>query len=110
MKKSNKSTEYQKLHSFAALWVKTQMRPFTSEDLRQAYITAGNALLDNLNCFGLVIRSLHNDKAISKADSTAKATMPNAHSRLLHVWISAEYSLSQASKRQLPKTEQMSLM
>lgn len=99
--RDNNQQEYQKLYLFASAWVKTCMKPFTSEDVKQAFYDAGNPIPRQLNVFGAVINALAKERAIKK-NGVATAKCPSAHRRLLHQWISHEYSLKQSTNRKLP--------
>lgn len=108
MSKKSTDPDYLRLYAFAAAWVKNQMRPFTSEDLKQAFYDDGNEPLHNPNHFGGVVNALAREKAINK-NGVATAKGIKAHGRLLNAWISVEYSRAQAAKRQIPKDEQIEL-
>ena len=43
--KENNPYDYAKLYNFASAWIKTQMRPFTSEDFKTAFYAPTPTLL-----------------------------------------------------------------
>lgn len=89
-----------RLCAFAENWVKTQMKPFTIEDLKEAFFNQGNAPPSQPAVFGAPFRKLSKDKKIFFTERTIKSTNPRCHQRDLRVWISAEYSLKQKNNRQ----------
>lgn len=96
--RDNNPTDYQKLFAFAVLWVKTKMYPFTSEDLKTAYL-AEHEPPRQPNIFGAAINAMACKKLIYEA-GTATAKLKKAHGRLLRKWISHEYRLHQQVKAQ----------
>lgn len=107
--KTNQSNEYLKLYSFASNWVKTQFKPFTSEEMKKAFYEAKNEPIENVNIFGMVMRVLRKEEAIYYADNVTKAKLPLARGRLIRVWISREYKLKQKENRLSPYKEQQKL-
>lgn len=105
--KEKNSIDYAKIRAFAIDWVKTQMRPFTSEDLKTAYLKENEAP-QQPNVYGSVMNHLSRDKIIY-SHSYAAARLKNAHSRILTVWISHEYRLKQQSNRLQPYKNQATL-
>jgi len=101
--KENNKADYLKLLSFAREWVKIQRRPFTSEDLKTAFIKL-NKPPQQPNIYGAVMNSLSHEKVI-KPNGYTTAKLPSAHGRLLHEWISIEYSLQQSANRKNPTAQ-----
>ena len=92
--RDNNLEYYNRVMAFAELWVKTKMKPFTSEDLKNDFYEVGNEQPRQPSVFGAVFRSLSKKGLIIK-NGTSTAKNPIAHRRLLQVWISKEYSLKQ---------------
>lgn len=86
-----------KLYAFAEDWVKTQMKPFTADDLKAAFYNQGNAPPRQPAVFGAPFRKLSKNKLIFDTERTKKSTNPDAHQRPLRVWISREYKQKQAN-------------
>lgn len=105
--RDNNPDEYAKLYSFASAWVKTTFKPFTCEDLKQAYYLE-NDPPRQLNIFGAVFNALSKEKEIYK-HATTYARLPKAHGRLLNKWISKEYRLKQQGNRKAPWVNQVAL-
>ncbi len=88
-----------RLFLFAEMWVKTQFKPFTSDDLKEAFYKDGNAPPRQPSVFGVPFRKLSKLKLIFDTERTIKSKNPSAHQRPLRVWISLEFSLKQQSNR-----------
>ena len=93
-----------KLCSFAEHWVKTQMKPFTADDLKRAFFKAGNPPPTQPSIFGAPFRKLSKNKQIFDTERTQKSSFKEAHHRPLRIWISKEYRLKQQSNRTLDKS------
>jgi hypothetical protein len=91
----------EKLCAFAEVWVKTQMKPFTADDLKRAFYLSGSTPPSQPAVFGVPFRKLSKNKQIFDTERTKKSTNPDAHHRPLRVWISKEYRLKQQSNRKL---------
>jgi len=95
---SNNNIEHSKnIYFFAENWVKNQMKPFTADDLKQAYLDAGNPMPSQPAVFGAPFRKLSKNKLIFDTERTQKSKNPKAHQRPLRLWISLEYQLKQQS-------------
>lgn len=92
--KQKHSNDYLRLYSFASAWVKLQMKPFTSEDIKKAFYEAKNEPPDQVNVFGAVVRNLSKE-GLMYEHGFDKAKIKAAHSRILRLWISKEYRLKQ---------------
>lgn len=106
VKYKNRS-EYERLRAFAVSWVRVQMRPFTSEDLKAAYLKENKAL-QQPNVYGVVMNHLSREKRIYKNGYNA-ARLKTAHCRVLTVWISHEYRLKQQANSTAPYKNQTNL-
>lgn len=103
-----KTPEYLTLYSFAMNWVKMQMKPFTCEDMKNAFLMQHQPIV-NVNLYGLVMNALKREGLVLK-NGISKAKLQPAHGRLMHKWISKEYSIQQANNRTLPKQQQSTLL
>jgi hypothetical protein len=90
-----------KLCAYAALWVQKQMKPFTADDLKEAFFNDGNAPPSSPSVFGVPFRKLSQNKLIFDTERTKKSTHKKAHDRPLRIWISKEFKLKQQSNRLL---------
>jgi len=99
--------DYEKIRAFAASWVRVQMRTFTSEDLKTAYLV-GNEPPYQPNVYGSVMNHMSRDKLIYQ-HGYAPARLKRAHSRILTVWISHEYRIKQQHNRLSPLKNQTNL-
>lgn len=106
--KQKHSDDYLRLYSFASVWVSTQMRPFTSEDVKQAFYEAKNKPPEQVNVFGAVIRNLSKDSLIFE-NGFVTAKIKAAHCRILRVWISKEYRLKQQSNSMAQMRSQLKI-
>ena len=88
-----------RLCAFAENWVKTQMRPFTADDLKKAFFNQGNAPPSQPSVFGVPFRKLSKRKLIFDTERTQKSKNPDAHQRPLRIWISKEYRIKQQQNR-----------
>ena len=88
-----------RLCAFAEDWVKTQMKPFTADDLKKAFFEQGNAMPSQPSLFGVPFRKLSKNNLIFDTERTQKSINPDAHQRPLRVWISKEYRLKQQQNR-----------
>jgi hypothetical protein len=94
----NNGEYYNNAYDFAVEWVKSQFRPFTSEDIKEAYYSLGNKPPTEPRVFGAVIRKLASESRI-KRHGYEKSKNPTCHCRPQTVWISREYSLTQQKNR-----------
>lgn len=99
--KQKHSADYLRLHSFAYNWIKTQMRPFTSEDLKKAFYEAKNEPPEQVNIFGALFHSMSKAGLIYE-NGFVRAKIRAAHGRVLRVWISKEYRLKQQGNSLAP--------
>lgn len=95
---------YLDLYQFATLWIKSQYRTFTSEDLKLAFFKQYPEANIYYNNFGKVMQEMHRNKLISK-NGYCQAKLPLANSRIITMWLSCHYSESQRAKRELPETK-----
>jgi hypothetical protein len=98
MVEENNQEYYDRAFSFAEIWVKSQMLPFTSENIKSSFYALGNAPPEEPRVFGAVIRKLASEGKI-KRHGYEKSKNPVCHSRPQTVWISYEYSLKQQKNR-----------
>jgi len=89
---------YLKLLEFSKEWVKKQMKPFTSDDLKIEYFRK-NKKPKNSNVFGNVFRELSKQGLIKDNNDFVKTKFKEAHGRMIKQWISKEYSEMQSKKR-----------
>lgn len=87
------------IYLFASAWVKKQMKSFSSDDLREAYILHKKLPKDTTLPFGGVFGTLSREKLIKENGST-NSRRKEARGRKITVWISKEYSQSQQAKRE----------
>jgi len=87
---------------FAKEWVSKRFKSFTSDDIRKAFLDAGNEHPRHRNAWGGCIHRLSGKKLIFDTEKTIPSERPEAHGRLLRIWLSREYVLKQQSNR---KTE-----
>lgn len=98
----NNNKEYcDKLCEFAENWVKTQMKPFTADDLKAAFYAEGFEPPEQPSVFGTPFRKLSQRSLIFDTEKTKKSVNIQAHQRPLRVWISKEYRLKQQKNRTL---------
>lgn len=98
---------YQKALSFALEWCKIQMKPFTSEELKNAFYALGNNPPAEARIFGAVIVEVRK-AGIIFPNGYKKSENPICHSRPKTLWISLSYRLKQqknATKEQSLKLE-----
>lgn len=88
---------YNKALSFGYGWVKTQFKPFTSEDLKEAFKNEIGSVTHEPRVFGAVFRALAKDKLIYSTGEYKKSNNPKCHRRPQLKWISHEYRLKQQS-------------
>lgn len=100
----NNKVYCEKLCAFSELWVKTQMKPFTADDLKRAYFKAGNAPPSQPSIFGTPFRKLSRNHQIFDTERTMKSSFKEAHHRPLRIWISKEYRLRQQANRTADKS------
>lgn len=83
--------------TFATEWVKKRFISFTIDDLKQAYLTAGNKMPSDGSAWGNVLTSLQKSGAIFKHPTNPYTTTlrPNNKTKVINVWISKEYRLKQ---------------
>jgi hypothetical protein len=98
-----------KLCAFAENWVKTQMKPFTADDLKKAFFNSGNAPPSQPSVFGAPFRKLSKRHLIFDTERTIKSTNKEAHQRPLRVWISREYSQVQQANASQHNRNQISI-
>jgi len=102
--KVKEQTEFETILLFAGDWVKTQMKTFTSEDLRLDYYLKNDTLkMANPTVFGSVFRVLNKRDAITKNGFTT-ARAKRCRNGNVQLWISREYRLKQQGNR-LPKNQ-----
>jgi len=93
---------YTDCYEFCKEWVKKQMKPFTFEDVRSAWIMAGNPSAYDNNVFSHIAQRLSVSEAMT-AHGYFKAKLPAARGRIITVWISREYRLKQQQNATGPK-------
>lgn len=93
----NNPTDHEKILDFACDWVKIRMRSFTCDDLRRDY-EAINTPPAQPKIYGGVFNSLVKENRILP-NGFSSSTRPEAHGRILRMWISAEYSKQQSNNR-----------
>jgi len=83
---------------FAIEWVKIQMKPFTSEELKNAFYALGNEPPGECRIWGSVILELKKLGLIT-ANGFRKSTNPICHGRPQTIWLSKNYQLKQQQNR-----------
>lgn len=89
---------YNMLFEFSKVWIKKQMKPFTSDDLKIEYFKK-NKKPNNANVFGNVFNALQKKGLIKDNNAFVKSKFKEAHGRMIKQWISKEYSELQSKKR-----------
>jgi hypothetical protein len=100
--------DFNKIFSFAELWVKKQFKVFSADDLKDAYYSDGNQPPQQLNVFGAVFSNLAKAKLIFHHGFT-KSKHKVAHGRDLKTWISKEFKQRQANNASNKSTLKLEL-
>lgn len=90
--------------SFAIIWVTKQFKAFTSEDLKEAYYSAGNDPPNEPRVYGSIFNSLSKQGLIFKHDWVYSKN-PISHARPIRSWISREFREKQQSNATKNKTQ-----
>lgn len=90
---------------FAKEWVSKRFKQFTSDDIRKAFLDAGNDPPREPRAFGGIMQSLSYKGLIFKTGETLKSARPECHNRPLDCWISKEYSETQSKNRKYKQPE-----
>ena len=102
--KENNLKDHNSILAFATLWVKNQFKPFSSENLKQDYYSAGNENPSEPRVFGAVFRALSHSGLIYK-NGFQISKNPICHNRPQQIWISKEYSELQSHNRKAKSLE-----
>lgn len=86
--------DYNAIFTFAEVWVRTQFKWFSSNELKEAYFASGGLVPNEPRVFGAVFRDLSKGKLIFPFGYTVAKNVI-AHGRPLRTWISKEYKLRQ---------------
>lgn len=100
--------DYMAIFSFAELWVKSQFKWFSSDDLKEAYFAQGGKVPDELRIFGAIFRDLSKAKLIFPLGYTTSKNK-QAHGRPLRTWISLEFKQRQANNASNKSTLKLEL-
>jgi hypothetical protein len=92
--RDNNFNYYSKVLAFAEIWVTTQMKAFTSENLKEAFYKKGNTKPNEPRVFGSIFRELSKNHLIFR-NGYQKSTNPVCHPRPQTLWISKEFKLKQ---------------
>jgi hypothetical protein len=84
-------------YAFAENWIKTRFKPFNSDDVRKAFLLAGNEPPRNPKAYGGALFKLSNKGLIFNTKDTIPSQRPEAHNRPLRIWISAVYKAKQSN-------------
>lgn len=88
--------DYCKMFNFAEIWIKSQFKVFNADDLRKAYLEAGNQMPQQRNIIGSLFNNLSKEGLIFfHSFSTSKT--PESKGHVLRNWISREFKMKQQS-------------
>ena len=85
--KNGNLSQYQSILAFATVWAKTQFKPFSSENLKNAYYASGNLEPIEPRVYGSVFYYLSKNGYIFH-HGFENSKNPICHSRMQRVWIS----------------------
>lgn len=105
--KNGNLNDHIKIYGFAKEWVNTIFKPFTSENMKEAYYKLGNEPPNEPRVFGSVFNQLSKDGLIFH-HGWENSKNKVCHSRPQRVWISRNFRLKQqsnATKEQSLKLE-----
>lgn len=105
--RDNNKEYYLRALDFAQSFVKMQMRPFSSEDVKTVFYKLNEEPRES-RIWGAVMRELSRDKLILFHGYQAYRN-PSGHCRPSTVWISREYSEKQKQNRQANGKTQIKL-
>lgn len=88
---------YLRAYGFAVEFVKIQFKPFSSEDLKEAFYKL-NELPNEPRVWGAVVRELSKNKLIIH-NGWQTYKNPIGHCKPSATWISREYSMTQSQNR-----------
>lgn len=88
--------DYNAIFNFAEVWVRTQFKWFSSDDLKEAYFLSGGRVPNEPRVFGAVFRDLSKAKLIFHFGYTTSKHKV-AHGRPLRSWISLEFKQRQSN-------------
>lgn len=91
---ANKS-DYTKIFNFAVVWVKSQFKVFSANELKKAYLEENDPPVQP-NVFGSVFNNLAKEELIFRHGAKNSET-PESKSCLIRTWISREYKMKQQS-------------
>lgn len=86
--------DYMLIFSFAETWIQKQFKPFSADELKQAYYDNGGLPPEQPSVIGAVFRDLSKGNLIYHHGYSVSKN-PVAHGRMLRTWISKEYKLKQ---------------
>lgn len=98
---------YLRAYGFSLDFVKIQFRPFSSEDIKEAFYKLNEEPVEP-RVWGAVIRELVKEKLILH-NGTGIYKNPKGHGRPINIWISREYSELQSQNRKAVGKNQISL-
>ncbi len=81
--------------AWAETWIQKQMKPFTSEHLKEAYFLYGAEPPLEGRVFGAIFNKLSHDCKIFKTGNWVCSKNPISHGRPMAEWISYAYRLKQ---------------
>lgn len=81
--------------AWSETWVSKQMKPFTSEQLKEAYFLYGAEPPREARIFGAIFTKLSKDNFIFKTGNWVCSKNPIAHARPMSEWISYSYRIKQ---------------
>jgi len=82
--------DYNSIFSFSELWIKSQFKQFSSDDLKTAYFDQGGNTPNEPRVFGAIFRDLSKANLIFPIGYTTSKNKA-AHGRPLRTWISKEF-------------------
>lgn len=88
--------DYHKIFSFAEVWIRSQFKQFSSDDLKEAYFESGGEVPNEPRVFGAIFRDLSKAKLIFPLGYTTSKNKL-AHGRPLRTWISLQFKQRQAN-------------
>lgn len=101
--KENNKEDFNKILAFAEIWVKTQFKAFTSENLKSCYYLCGATEPIEPRVYGAIFRKMSKDGLIFKHGFEISKN-PTCHSRPQQIWISREFKDKQKNNRKQDKS------
>lgn len=97
--------DYNIVYNFSIVWVKTQYKVFSADNLKKAFLDKNEMPLQ-VNVFGSVFHNLAKSNLIFKQGAINSVT-PKSKGRLINTWISRELKERQQSNAKTKGTLNM---